>query len=160
MNPLQENAQFYQIVVICVDETRDVSLLHALAPELDHRPTIVCFHTNGFRLHSAPLVRRAHMHGQCPVPTHRGVVHVHAQMLALPRPDGQPVRAPLPPLVLELLNLTDQPHVSAYDLPVEVPERDVEHTRPLLHTVAPVPQRLLLFDRVDHRLCLAHFYND
>ncbi len=97
---------------------------------------------------------------QRPVLAHGGVVDVDDEVLAWSSADRKPVRAPLTEVVLELLDLPDQTNVSAYDLSAEVPKRDVEPARPLLDTVAPVPQGLGLFDGVDHWLCLTHLYDD
>jgi hypothetical protein len=42
----KKNAEFHDVVVVCVDEARDVSLVHALAVELEHGLAIVGFDFN------------------------------------------------------------------------------------------------------------------
>ena len=157
---LQENAEFYEVVVVFTDQTRDVPLLHDRVRELEDGLAIVCFNTHGLGLHGALGICRVYKERQRPVLAHGGVVDVDDEMFVLAGGDWQPVRAPLPPLVLELLDVTDQADVSAYDLPAEVPERDVEAAFLLLDTVAGVPQCPLLLDGVLDRFCLAHLYDD
>ena len=160
VHPLQENAEFYEVVVIPADQTRDVTLLHARVRELEDGLATVCFNTHGLGLCGGLGICRVYVERESPVLAHGGVVDVHDEVLRCIGPDWQPVRAPLPPVVLELLDLTDQPHVSAYDLPAEVPERDVEAALLLLDTVAGIPQSPGFLDGVLDRLCLAHLYDD
>ena len=94
-------SQLYKIVVIPLYETRDVSLPHAPAVELEHCLAIVWFNTDCFRPHSALLVSSADIERQIPVLAHSGVVDVHDQMLTFTGPGWKPVRAPV---VLQLLS--------------------------------------------------------
>ena len=101
-------------------------------------------------------IRRVYVEREGPVLAHGGVVDVHDEVLAWTGARCEPVRAPLTPPVLELLDVTDMRHVSADDLPAEVAKRDVEAAAPLLHTVAGVPECLLLLDGVLDRFYLVY----
>lgn len=152
----QENSELDEVVVVPADEARDVPLLHALVREFEHCLAIVCCNTHGLGLRGGLGIRRVYVERESPVLAHGGVVDVHDEVLAWTRARCEPVRAPLPALVLELLDITDMRHVSAYDLPAEVAKRDVEAAVPLLHTVAGVPECLLLLDGVLDRFYLVY----
>ena len=62
---------------------------------------------DGFRRLGALCVRSADVDGQRPVLGHRGVVDVDDEVLVWNSADREPVRAPLVPVVLELLDVAE-----------------------------------------------------
>ncbi len=102
----------------------------------------------------------ADFNGQRPVLAHGGVVDVDTEVLVWDSTDRKTVRAPLAFSLFHLLDGADQAEVLTYDLPAEVPQRDVEPSGALLDPVVAVPQGLGLLDGVLHRLGLVYFYDD
>lgn len=150
--------ELHEVVVVCVEEARDVAVVHVLVVKREHGLALVgldadaevggwrvaCWFGAVVRVLMSGDFGGVHIdgtdfYGQRPVLAHGGVVDVDAEVLSFFCTDGNSIRAPLASSVFQLLHRADQADVLADDLAAEVPERDVEPAGALLDPVAAVP---------------------